>query len=117
MLLSDFDRYATAALVNLGFGAYFLGRHDEARHLASEGLASAKQRAGESGGASGNDLLELIEQRVLPPPAKSLPQHDSGREGSTLEHLVAHTTRLIRRWLGPTWRRKDQAGPERRGRA
>lgn len=115
-LLDAYDRYAPAALINLSFGAYALGRAGEAQELATAGLTRAKRRAGcKVEERVAVQLLDAIQRRDSPPPPRTLPQSERVREGASLSELVARTSRLIRRWHGPTWRRKDQAGPERRG--
>lgn len=116
-LIANYDRYAPACLINLSFGAHALGQTGEAINLATKGLQLAQQRTTcKVEERAAVQLLNALANGVAPPPPRPLPTPAAAREGTSLSELITHSGRLIQRWHGPTWRRKDQDGSEKRGR-
>jgi tetratricopeptide (TPR) repeat protein len=104
-IIPVYPHHGSAALINLGFGCYYLGLWETAELYAKEGISRART-ASSPEAIVGSSLLKMVQTRELPPPVvRTIVNRESSELlDGILQKLVA--------WRGPTWRRKHQADPK-----
>jgi tetratricopeptide (TPR) repeat protein len=111
-LASVHETSAAFPLVNLAHGAHSLKQWDEAARFVTMSLSLGSMYANPVAEQYASALLlEIAAQKPAPVDRELLPcpQDDE------LRWMVEDIVRLLTRWRGPTWRRKDQAGPDTLG--
>lgn len=112
----DDPRYA-APLVNLAFAARTIEDWSATRECTERAMRLVRSRTGHSEEARlAKQLLRFCDERIAEEAPQNLPQRSAATDSDPiLAAIHVRITERLRRWHGPTWRRKQQAGANDRG--
>jgi tetratricopeptide (TPR) repeat protein len=113
---SGIDSKAAGALIHLTCAARLIGDWDRAEEHAGEAYRIVEERG--LGGEERTLAIQLrreVPLRLTEPPAKGLPTAAGHDSVPVLTEAYLRLMQILRGWRGPTWRRKNQAGPDDRG--
>jgi tetratricopeptide (TPR) repeat protein len=110
---NGWEERAVGALVHLTFAARSLGDWERANLWATY---AARLLAERNIGGEERELVVYLQQEIAAR-RKEAPvrQLDTAESSPLLTSLYSRLLDVLRAWRGPTWRRKDQAGPDARG--